>query len=111
MGLDITIRLEIPNYCPHCGKIASWDEGNPKAYSGGREWYRFLEEIGYYTDTEDDDARNKWYGKDMVLPDEQIKNLATFVADNKVVDYRCVLTIVGEHLELEGSRIVVNADW
>ena len=47
MSLDITFTMRQRTVCPKCGEVI----GHMDLYSvssGGRAWYPFLEEIGYY---------------------------------------------------------------
>ena len=53
---------------------------------------------------------NDWYGKDMVLTEEQAKQLADFVSDNQPYNARDVECLVARAL-LHGNKVVINADW
>ena len=78
--------------------------------SGGRVWYEFLEPIGYYVPYEKRTKENDWYGEDMVLTEEQAKQLADFVSDNKPYNARDIECLVARAL-LHGNKVVINADW
>ena len=109
MGLDITISERKEHRCPNCGvpvghtDIASTD-------SGGRLWYDFLEKIGYYVPYEKRTKENDWYGKDMVLDNEQAKQLADYAVKKEVYNRDGVERIVTEALA-HGNKVVINADW
>lgn len=105
MGLDITFTAEAPEFCPHCGKITEW-KTIEEEFAYGRQWYKFLDEIGYTDKDEQDDY--KWYGKDMVLTAKQVERLAKLVHN---ADYCSVRSVVAEYFLTENCRIVVNADW
>ena len=53
---------------------------------------------------------NDWYGKDMVLTEEQAKQLADFVSDNHPYNARDIECLVAMAL-LHGNKVVINADW
>lgn len=109
MGLDITISERKEHRCPNCGipvghtDIASTD-------SDGRLWYDFLEKIGYYVPYEKRTKENDWYGKDMVLDNEQAKQLADYAVKKEVYNWDGVERIVTEALA-HGNKVVINADW
>ena len=66
MSLSITFTQRERIVCPKCGEIAGYRDVKDEN-SGGRVWYDLLEKLGYYVPHADDD----WYGKDMVLTNEQ----------------------------------------
>lgn len=109
MGLDITISERKEYRCPNCGipvghtDIASID-------SDGRLWYDFLEKLGYYVPYEKRTEENDWYGKDMVLDNEQAKQLADYAVKKEVYNRDDVEWIVTEALA-HGNKVVINADW
>ena len=108
VSLDITIKEQKEFYCPDCGRlVTSQDIG--KECSGGRVWYDFLESVGYYIPYGKRTKENDWYGKDMVLTEEQAKQLANFVADNCPYNYWDVESLVAKTLML-GNKVVINAD-
>lgn len=82
MGLDIVVMERKDVRCPHCGEViitvdvASTD-------SGGSLWYDFLERLGYYVPYEKRTKENDWYGKDMVLDNEQAKQLADYAVKKR----------------------------
>ena len=49
-------------------------------------------------------------GEDMVLTEEQAKQLADFVSDNQPYNARDVECLVARAL-LHGNKVVINADW
>lgn len=109
MGLDITISERKEYRCPNCGipvghtDIASTD-------SNGSLWYDFLEKLGYYVSYEKQTKENDWYGKDMVLDNEQAKQLVDYAVKKKVYKWDSVVWIVTEALA-HGNKVVINADW
>ena len=106
LGIDCDLT-QYP--CPHCGEvintvdIASID-------SGGRLWYDFLERLGYYVPYEKRTKENDWYGKDMVLDNEQAKQLVDYAVKKEVYNWDGVEWIVTEALA-HGNKVVINADW
>lgn len=109
MGLDITISERKEYRCPNCGApightdIASTD-------SGGRLWYDFLEKLGYYVPYEKRTKENDWYGADMVLDNEQAKQLADYAVKKEVYNWGEVVSVVVTALMHE-NKVVINADW
>lgn len=109
MGLDITVMERRDVRCPHCGEVfntvdvASTD-------SSGSLWYDFLEKLGYYVSYEKRTKENDWYGKDMVLDNEQAKQLADYAVKKEVYNWDGVEWIVTEALA-HGNKVVINADW
>ena len=110
MSLDITIRERQEFYCPDCGRLVTTQNIGATEYSGGRVWYNFLEPIGYYVPYEKRTKENDWYGEDMVLTEEQAKQLAQFVSDYQPADYDDIEVLVARAL-LHGNKVVINADW
>ena len=110
MSLDITIRERQEFYCPDCGRLVTTQDIGATEYSGGRVWYNFLEPIGYYVPYEKRTKENDWYGEDMVLTEEQAKQLAQFVSDYQPTDYDDIEVLVARAL-LHGNKVVINADW
>ena len=109
MSLDITIKERKEFYCPNCGRLVTAQDIGEE-YSGGRVWYDFLEPIGYYVPYEKRTEENDWYGKDMVLTEEQAKQLADFVSDNQPYNYMDVEGLVARAL-LHGNKVVINSSW
>lgn len=109
MGLDITISRVEKRYCPHCGKEIP-SEVVTTENSGGRVWYEWLEKIGYYVPYDNRTEENDWYGKDMVLTDEQAIDLYGFVKLYMPYNCEAINEVIAPAL-LEGDYIVINADW
>lgn len=106
MSLDITIKERKEFRCPDCGRlVATWDITEER--SDYRVWYDFLKSVGYYVE---DDNQTDWYGKDMVLTEEQAKQLADFVSNNHPYNYRDIELLVVRTL-MRGNKVVINADW
>ena len=108
MSLDITIKERKEFRCPDCGKLVTTQDIDAEC-SSGRAWYDFLESVGYYAtygEPEDDD----WYGEDMVLTEEQAKQLADFASEYQPYNARDVEHLVARAL-LRGNKVVINADW
>lgn len=110
MSLDITIREQQEFYCPDCGRLVTAQDIGATEYSGGRVWYNFLELIGYYVPYEKWTKENDWCGEDMVLTEEQAKQLAQFVSDYQPTNYDDIEVLVARAL-LHGNKVVINADW
>ena len=109
MSLDITIKERKEFRCPDCGRLVTTQDIDAEC-SGGRVWYNFLEQIGYYVPCGKRTEENDWYGKDMVLTEEQAKQLAQFVYDYQPTDYGGIEVLVAMAL-LHGNKVVINADW
>ena len=109
MSLDITIKERKEFRCPDCVRLVTTQDIDVQ-FSGGRVWYGFLESIGYYVPYEARTEENDWYGKDMVLTEEQAKQLADFVSDNQPYNARDVEFLVSNAL-MRGNKVVINADW
>ena len=106
MSLDITIKERKEFRCPDCGKLVTTQDIDVES-SSGRLWYEFLESVGYYSE---DDEQENWYGEDMVLTEEQAKQLADFVSDNKPYNALDVECLVARAL-MHGNKVAINADW
>ena len=109
MSLDITIKERKEFRCPDCGRLVTTQDIGEEC-SGGRVWYNFLEPIGYYVPYEKRTEENDWYGEDMVLTEEQEKQLADFVSDNLPYNWVTINNLIARAL-LHGSKVVINADW
>ena len=109
MSLDITIKERKEFRCPDCGRLVTTQDIGEEC-SGGRVWYGFLESVGYYVSYENLTEENDWYGKDMVLTEEQAKQLADFVSDNQPYNYMDVEGLVARAL-LHGNKVVINSSW
>lgn len=57
-----------------------------------------------------DDNQTDWYGKDMVLTEEQAKQLADFVSDYCPYNCGTIENLVARSL-MRGNKVVINADW
>ena len=109
MSLDITIKERKEFHCPDCGRLVTTQDIGAEC-SCGREWYNFLEQIGYYVPYEKRTKENDWYGEDMILAEEQAKRLADFVSDKHPYNARDVECLVARAL-MRGNKVVINADW
>lgn len=109
MGLDITISERKEHRCPNCDTLVGHTDV-ASADSCGRLWYDFLERLGYYVPYEKRTEKNDWYGKDMVLDNEQAKQLADYAVKKEVYNWDGVKWIVTEALA-HGNKVVINADW
>ena len=109
MSLDITIKERKELRCPDCGRLATTQDIGAEC-SGEIVWYNFLESVGYYVPYENRNDENDWYGKDMVLTEEQAKRLADFVSEYQPYNARDVECLVARAL-LHGNKVVINADW
>ena len=109
MGLDITIKERKEFRCPDCGWLVTTQDIGAEC-SGGSVWYGFLESVGYYVEDDNQTEEEDWYGKDMVLTEEQTKQLSDFVSDNNPYNALCVECMVASAF-LRGNKVVINADW
>ena len=109
MSLDIIIKERKEFRCPDCGRLVTIQDIDAKC-SSGRVWYDFLESVGYYVEGDNPTEENDWYGEDMVLTEEQAKQLAQFVSDYQPTDYDDIEVLVARAL-MRGNKMVINADW
>lgn len=109
MSLDITIKERKGFRCPDCGRLVTTQDIDAEC-SGGRVWYNFLEQIEYYVPCGKRTEENDWYGEDMVLTEEQAKQLADFVSDYCPYNCGATVNLVARAL-LHGNKVVINADW
>ena len=109
MSLDITIKERKEFRCPDCGRLVTTQDIDEEL-SSGRVWYDFLQGVGYYVEDDNPTEENDWYGKDMVLTEEQAKQLAQFVSDYQPTNYDDIEVLVARAL-LHGNKVVINADW
>ena len=109
MSIDITIKERKEFRCPDCGRLVTTQDIDAVS-SGGSEWYDFLQGVGYYVEDDNPTEENDWYWKDMVLTEEQAKQLAQFVSDYQPTDYDDIEVLVARAL-LHGNKVVINADW
>ena len=109
MSLDITIKERKELRCPECGRLVTTQDIGAEC-SSGRVWYDFLESVGYYVEGDNLAEENDWYGNDMVLTEEQAKQLADFVSNNHPYNYHDIELLVVRTL-MNGNKVVINADW
>lgn len=109
MSLDITIKERQEFRCSDCGRLVTTQDIGAER-SSGRVWYHFLEPIGYYVPYEARTEENDWYGLDMVLSEEQAKQLAQFIEDYQPNNYNEIEDMVARAL-VRGNKVVINADW
>lgn len=109
MGLDITVMEYKDIRCPRCGEVVNTVEVYGTD-SNGSLWYDFLERLGYYVSYEKQTKENNWYGKDMVLDNEQAKQLVDYAVKKEVYNWDGVERVVTEALA-HGNKVVINADW
>ena len=104
MGLDITVMERKDVRCPHCGEVITTVDVSSSL------WYDFLEKLGYYVPYEKRTKENDWYGKDMVLDNEQAKQLADYAVKKEVYNWDGVESVVATALMHE-NKVVINANW
>ena len=109
MSLDITIKERQEFRCPDCGRLVTTQDSGAEC-SSGRVWYDFLQGVGYYVEGDNLTEENDWYGKDMVLTEEQEKQLADFVSDNLPYHWVAINNLIASAM-LHGNKVVINADW
>ena len=109
MSLDITIKERKEFRCPDCGRLVTTQDIGAEC-SSGRVWYDFLQGIGYYTEGDNPTEENDWYGEDMVLTEEQAKQLADFVSEYQPYKAQYVECLVARAL-MHGNKVVINAGW
>ena len=109
MGLDSTFTRRKNIDCPKCGEIVGHSDFD-SVDAGGRGWYPILESIGYYVPYEQRTEKNDWYGKDMVLTNEQADEVYRFAKKNDIYGAGGVQALIAAAL-YEKDSIVVNADW
>ena len=108
MSLDITIKERKEFRCPDCGRLVTTLDIDAEC-SGGRVWYEFLESVGYY-DPHVEPEYDAWYGEDMILAEEQAKQLADFVSGYRPYNCAKLENLVARAL-MRGNKVVINADW
>ncbi len=110
MELNIRFKTQSPIICPHCGEIVDY-KTIEEVNSGGRVWYDFLEDIGYYVpDEKQSNETPGKYGEDMALSTDQIKTLRKFLKTHNIYEHRDIDCMALKALVDEQSMIV-NADW
>ena len=106
MSLSIRLYQRRVYTCPDCGKeVVSVDIS--EAYSSGKDWYKFLENIA---DCVPDSKEDDWYGKDMVLCPETARDLYSFLRDACIYNASEVRNMIAQTM-MEGDKVVINADW
>lgn len=109
MGLDITFTRRKSIVCPNCGEILGHTDVT-SIDAGGRGWYPLLETLGYYVLSDQRTKENNWYGKDMVLTDDQVNEAYQFAKKNNLFGADALQSLIATAL-CEKDSIVVNADW
>lgn len=109
MGLDITFTHRKNIVCHKCGEIVGHTDVDCVDASG-IGWYPILESIGYYVPYKQRTEENDWYGKDMVLTEEQADELYQFAKKHDLYGSYLVQKMIAEAI-YEKNSIVVNADW
>lgn len=109
MGLDITFTRRQNIVCPKCGEVVGHTDVDC-VDTGGRSWYPLLESLGYYVPYEQRTEENDWYGKDMVLTEEQADEVYQFAKKHDLYCSVGVRALISAAL-YENDRIVVNANW
>lgn len=109
MGLDITFTHRKNIVCPKCGEIVGYNDVDC-VDTGGRCWYPILEDIGYYVPYEQRTEENDWYGKDMVLTEDQADKVYQFAREHDLYDSYLLQKMIANAI-YEKDSIVVNADW
>ena len=109
MGLDVSVIRRKDLICPKCGEVVD-TVSMEEVDSGGRVWYPFLEEVGYYVSYDKRTEENDWYGKDMKLTKQQADKLYKFVKKNRPLYSDEIMELVAS-AQLEGQDVIINADW
>ena len=109
MGVDITIKEREEFRCPDCGRLVI-EQDICEEWSSGRVWYDFLQCVGYYVEDDNLTEEKDWYGEDMVLTEEQAKQLADFISEYQPYYTTSIYGLVTRAL-LHGNKVVINADW
>lgn len=109
MGLDITISRAEEVRCPKCGEVVTAKVVDSESSCGGM-WRDFLAKVGYYVPYEKRTAENDWYGKDMILTEEQAKELYEYAKTSCAYNSGAVANIVANAI-CSGEKVVINADW
>lgn len=110
MSLDIMFTERANETCPHCGGLVK-RRNVQTVGSSGSPWYDILEELGYYVPHDKRTKENDWYGKDMELTEEQAKAVFKFAKEAKDLYHRFEVQGLIATALLNGSTVVINADW
>lgn len=111
MGLDVRVKVQRKIICKHCGEVAA-TEIIDEMQSNGIGWYELLEQFNYYVPYDKRiEGQPDWYGKDMLLSEDTVKELVKFL--NKHTEINNSFVILGEIASAlyNGHNIVINADW
>lgn len=109
MGLDITVMERKYVRCPHCGEVVNTVDV-ASTDSSGRAWYEFLENIGYCVPYGKRTEEKDWNCLDMVLDNEQAKQLADYAVKKEVYNWDGVESVVATAL-MHKNKVVINANW
>ncbi len=109
MGLDIRFTLRKNIICHKCGEIIGYDTVD-SVDGSGRGWYPLLESLGYYVPYDQRTEENDWYGKDMVLTEEQVDEVYQFAKEHDLYGSYSVQKLIVEAI-FEEDYLVINADW
>lgn len=109
MGLDIRFIHRKNTVCPKCGEVIGYTDVDCIDASG-RGWYPLLESLGYYVPYEQRTEENDWYGKDMVLTEEQVDEAYQFAKKYGLYGSYLATKMIAEAI-YEKDSIVINADW
>lgn len=109
MGLDITVTHRKRLVCPKCGEVVGGYDID-SVDGGGRAWYDILEAIGYYVPYDKRTEENDWYGKDMILTDEQAKQFHDFANHDDLYGGLAIARLIAA-AKYAGDDVVINADW
>ena len=109
MSLDIRFTQRKNIVCPKCGEIVTTIDIQSED-GGGRLWYPFLESIGYYVPYDQRTEENDWYGKDMVLTEEQVADAYKFVLNVDAYGCERIFRLLAYAMK-DKDIVVVNADW
>lgn len=109
MGLDVTVKWKKNIVCPKCGEVVGHTVKD-EVDSGGRVWYPILERFGYYVPYDQRTEENDWYGKDMILTPEQVKEVHQFLKENDVYSGDEIIQLIAS-ATFENDPVAISADW
>lgn len=112
MSLDITVKVQRPIICPHCGDIVDY-ETIKETNSGGSVWYNYLESVGYYVPFEkklNGAGVEDKYGEDMILSEAQIELMKKYIQGHDIYYGNTIFNTISE-AQIDGDDVVINADW